>query len=166
MNPFLGEIRLFAFNRAPRNWQECNGQLLAIGTNQALFSLLGTYYGGNGVNTFALPDLRGRVPVGSSRGVGPSLTDREIGYRFGTETVVLSPDHLPWHTHSPFVAGQQSSDRPELAGAAPGGSYGLADQYSNISTHPSGGNQAHENMQPSLVLGYYIATFGIFPPRD
>lgn len=164
--PFLGEIILFAGNFAPRGWAFCNGQILAIAQNQALFSLLGTTYGGNGQTTFALPDLRSRVPVHA--GQGPGLSDYALGQNGGTETVTLLVSELPQHTHrQPATNGEQTTNRPDGALPAAGGVYGEVSDGSLLTqTSPAGGSQPHNNVQPYLTLNYIIALEGIFPSRN
>lgn len=163
--PFLGEIRLASFSIAPRGWALCNGQILPISQNQALFSLLGTQYGGDGRTTFALPDLRGRVPVHAGDGV-------TIGQRGGSEAVTLTTAQIPGHTHDLVVSSQRASLDD------PAGAYWAADasqsRYAAAAdttmagglVGTAGGSQAHENRQPSLVVNFIIALQGIFPPRN
>lgn len=164
--PFLGEIDLVAFNFAPTGWAQCDGQLLAINQNQALFALLGTTFGGDGINNFALPDLRGRRAI-SSGGV------HTLGQFAGEETVTLNVNQIPAHSHT-FVA----SSAPGNA-LGPGGHYwASASQVNLYSTGTaltslasqaigsSGGGQAHENRSPFLVLNYIIALQGIFPSQN
>jgi microcystin-dependent protein len=162
--PFLGELKLISWNYAPRGWALCNGQFLPINQNQALFSLLGTMYGGNGQTTFALPDLRGRVPLHS----GGSFTQ---GTSFGEESHTLTLSELPAHNHFVRASDAAATD------AAPGGA-ALASSpntyvpFGNPTTiHPGtignvGGGQAHENRQPFLALNWAIALQGIFPSRN
>ena len=162
-SPFIAEIILFAGNFAPRGWAFCNGQLLSISQNTALFSLLGTTYGGNGQTTFALPDLRSRVPV--HPGQGPGLSSYQLGQSGGAETVTLGVNQLPAHTHaatSPPVDTAATSNRP-TSGMAParGGAYAPGPSVGS-----TGGSQPHTNLQPHLALNYIIATQGIFPSRN
>lgn len=164
-NPFLGEIRMFGGNFAPLGWAMCDGSLVPIDQNQALFALVGTTYGGDGVNTFALPDLRGRVPL--HQGIGFT-----IGQNGGAETVTLIVSQLPTHTHQ--AHGQSSSG--DLAG--PGNGFWAASslvQFSsnapNATMNPAsmgsiGGSQPHENMMPFLALTFIIAVEGIFPSQN
>lgn len=158
--PFLSEIRLMSFVFAPRGWALCNGQLLPINQNQALFSLLGTTYGGDGRVTFALPDLRGRVPAH----VGDGLT---LGQRGGQEAVTLTTANLPTHTH--FVTAGGAADTADPAGARFAATaafhYNTSPQVAMApgAVGTTGGSQAHLNMAPSLVLSYAIALQGIFP---
>lgn len=163
--PFLGEIRLASFSIAPRGWALCNGQVLPISQNQALFSLLGTQYGGDGRTTFALPDLRGRVPVHAGDGV-------RTGQRGGSEAVTLTTAQIPAHTHDLAVSSQRASlDDPAGAYWAADGSqsrYAAAADSAMAGglVGTAGGSQAHENRQPSLVVNFIIALQGIFPPRN
>jgi microcystin-dependent protein len=169
--PFIGEIRLFGGNFAPLGFMFCHGQVLSIAQNEALFTLIGTQYGGDGQTTFALPDLRGRVPV--HRGQGPGLSNRTIGQVFGSEYVTLTASQLPLHAHS-----QQASTNAVSAAqgpsAAPGASattayYGAsAPQIAMAATavDTAGGSQPHNNMAPYLALNYIIAVEGIFPSRN
>ncbi len=164
--PFLCEIRMMSFGFAPRGWAQCNGQLLPINQNQALFSLLGTTYGGNGVTTFALPDLRGRVPLH----FGNSFS---LGQRGGEEVHTLTTAEMPTHNHTmqatfPDTASAQTSGNSAFWGQ-------VADNSTLYNTNPanaamnagaitnSGGSQAHENRQPFLTINFCIALQGIFP---
>jgi microcystin-dependent protein len=166
--PYLGEIRPMAFAFAPRGWAHCNGQLLPINQNQALFSLLGTYYGGNGQVTFALPDLRGRTPL--SFGTSLSGDTRTQGEAAGEETHVLQAPEMPMHVHALNVvnrAGTQSDPAGRYF-AAHRGAYAEAGNVSLGSGAVSnvGGSQAHENMSPYLTIAFCIALQGIFPSRN
>jgi microcystin-dependent protein len=164
--PFLGMIVIFGGNFAPAHWAMCNGQLMAINQNTALFSLLGTQYGGNGTTNFALPDLRGRVPLHFGQGPGlSSYTEGQIG---GVESVALSAAQLPAHTHSqPATSGDETTNRPNNAVPARGGIYGANPDGSVLAATTSvGNNQPHENRQPFLVINYIIALAGIFPARN
>lgn len=173
--PYLGEISLFAGNFAPRGWAFCNGQLLAISQNTALFSILGTTYGGNGQTTFALPDLRGRAPL--SAGQGPGLSDYQLGEAGGQETVTLLSAQIPAHTHSLNAfndKGDQSLPGNNVPAVVVDSSNGTANAYTASSANTvmsptaigaTGGNQPHENRQPYLALNYIIALEGIFPSR-
>lgn len=179
MDQFLGEIRLLPFNFAPRDWALCQGQLLPIAQNTALFSLLGTQYGGNGVTTFALPDLRGRAAVGM--GQGPGLSNYPVGTQAGTENVTLISTEIPAHTHTisnasvPVNAGAATATSPASNFFAkvspeaygPGTANGpMAANLLNGPTAGAGGSQPHENRQPFLVLNYCIALQGEFPQRQ
>ena len=172
LQPFIGEIILFAGNFAPRDWALCDGQILQIQDNQALFSLLGTTYGGDGRTTFALPDLRGRAPIHA--GTGPGLTNRRLGSRGGFETVALTETQLPGHTHTLSASTSEGGlDTPE--GGYPArpasGIPQYADQSNTTMAAGAVGSAAqtaapHENMPPYLTLNYIIATVGVFPSRN
>jgi len=177
--PYLGQIILTGFNFAIRGFAETNGQLLPIAQNSALFSLLGTIYGGDGRSTFALPDLRGRVPM--HFGNGPGLTSRRIGEKSGAEDVVLITSEIPSHSHA-VNATNADGDKPgpggKLLAAAPNGGVGSETIYhdnppasnlrqmSSEMIAPTGGNQAHYNMQPYLAVNFQIALQGVFPSRS
>ncbi|MEV6026343.1 tail fiber protein [Streptomyces sp. NPDC052036] len=156
------------FTFAPNGWAMCNGQLLPISQNAALFSLLGTTYGGNGTTTFALPDLRGRVPMHSGQGTG--LSARSLGESGGTENITLTTGRMPSHSHTlNGVAGRQDTNR--VAGAAPstGGYYST--QTPGTAMHPAaidatGGGQSHPNVQPFLCVNFIIALEGIYPSQN
>src|SRR5215471_12914452 len=165
--PFLGEIRIFAFSFAPRGWALCQGQVMSIAQNTALFSLLGTTYGGNGQTTFALPDLRGRAPMHFGNGFVQ-------GESAGSEQVTLTLQQIAPHTHLANCNATGSNSQ-----ASPGGAYWSADTAGNLpytnagggSMAPqamsiTGGSQPHDNMMPSLVVNYCIALSGIFPSRS
>jgi microcystin-dependent protein len=167
--PFVGEIRMFAGNFAPRNWAFCDGQLLAISQNQSLFSLLGTIYGGDGRTTFGLPDLRGRIPVHA--GTGPGLSNRRIGSKSGSESVTVASTQLPSHTH-PLQGSSGSATTPDPSGSVfartSGDAYGSefsASHMNSAAVSNSGGGQAHTNLMPSLTVSFIVALFGIYPSR-
>ncbi|MCO6457618.1 MAG: phage tail protein [Pirellulaceae bacterium] len=169
--PYLAEIRAFGFNFPPRGWALCDGQLLPINQNQALFSLLGTTYGGDGRTTFALPDLRGRTAV--KFGQGPGLAAYQLGSGGGQETVAVSLAQLPAHSHglqaSSAAASQEAPSNTRVLGKVEEDIYGAgaANQPLGASAVGStGGGQAHENMQPFLVLNFCIALQGVFPSRN
>jgi microcystin-dependent protein len=168
--PFLGEITLYPYNFAPRGWAFCQGQILPIAQNTALFSLLGTTYGGNGQTTFALPDLRGRVAV--SAGQGPGLTPYTLGEVTGTESITLLQTQIPIHTHTVgAVDDDPTTGIPTGALLANIAAKGYSKAAANAQMSPSmigggGGNQPHSNIQPLLVLNYCIALEGIFPSRN
>ena len=172
--PFIGEIKIVGFNFAPRNWADCDGQLLAISQNNALFALLGTMYGGDGRTTFGLPELRGRFPMHTGSGAG--LTSRTQGARSGTETNTLSVGQLAGHNHSGALAASTSEgDRSDPAGAYPAraeepmqpyaGSAGAVMAAGGVQIGNAGSNQPVNNMPPFLVLRFVIALAGIFPSR-
>jgi len=175
-NPFIGEIIMFAGNFAPRGWAFCQGQLLAISQNTALFSILGTTYGGNGQTTFGLPDLRGRVPVGT--GQGPGLSNVILGEVAGTSTVSLLLNQIPQHNHLiNGVADLANTANPTggslAVGQGPNSSTVslYSNQAPNASLNPqtcgiAGGGQPHNNMQPYLGINFIIALEGIFPSRN
>lgn len=169
--PFMGELSLFAFGFAPQGWAICSGQLLAIAQNSALFSLLGTLYGGNGTTTFALPDLRGRTPISS--GQGPGLSNYSQGTALGTESVTLNTSQLPAHNHS--LAGNSGtgtlSDPTGNYIAQYGEGVKAFTSLSNTTLNSSsvtnaGGGQAHSNLQPYLTLNWCIALQGVFPSQS
>jgi microcystin-dependent protein len=181
--PFLGEIRMFASNFAPSGWALCNGQVLSIAQNTALFSLLGTFYGGNGTSTFALPDLRSRVAVHAGEGSG--LSNYVLGQSGGAEGVTLTSAQMPQHGHSVNCDSAHTSHGSagfgQSTGATPAGNYlGLASSSAEgvYSSGPpntvmnaamivaAGGNQAHPNIQPYLCVNFIIALEGIFPSRN
>jgi microcystin-dependent protein len=171
MDPFLGEIRLFGFNFAPTGWALCNGQIMSIAQNTALFSLLGTTYGGNGQTTFALPDLQGRVPMAA--GQGPGLSPRDLGEEGGEENVTLLASEMPVHTHT-AVCNSQDGDQydptghfwaPDAAGNAEYGNSG-GSVMNAAALGSSGGGGPHTNLQPYMVINYCIALQGVFPARS
>ncbi len=169
--PYLGEIRLIGFTFAPRGWAECNGQLMQINQNQALFSLLGTQFGGNGIQTFALPDLRGRIPL--HQGQAPGLSSYIMGQVGGQENVTLNVSQMPAHSHTPPAAsnalGPDNNTQNEFWSASDASdNIYAATANSTMNTGAignAGGSQPHNNMQPSLVLKFVIALIGIFPSR-
>lgn len=169
MEPFVGQISLFGFNFAPRGWALCQGQLLPIAQNTALFSLLGTTYGGDGRTTFALPDLRGRMPIGF--GQGPGLSQYVQGQVGGQEQVTLQAAQLPAHNHAVAASSATTGKNPSNAIPAvtpDGASYGTTADMSMSPTMVGGGGagQPHENRQPYLALNWCIALDGIYPSRD
>ena len=168
--PFVGEIRMFAGNFAPRGWAFCDGQLLAVSQNDALFSLLGTIYGGDGRTTFGLPDLRGRIPIHA--GDGPGLSPRRVGAKGGEEKVTLTVNQLPSHAHS--VKGTSdpadSSDPGTRLPAQATGINIFANNAPSISFAATavtnvGGSQSHTNLMPYLCVNFIISLFGIYPSR-
>jgi microcystin-dependent protein len=171
---YVGEIRLFCGTYAPMDWEFCWGQTLSITSYSTLFSVIGTRYGGDGIQNFMLPDLRGRVAVG--QGMGAGLTPRAVGNQFGTETVALQPNESQ-HGHLLAASADATGLNNPLAnliGAVPtanGNNLYKNDIVSTVAMHPSsvgqiGQGQAHNNMMPSLGINYIIATSGEFPPRD
>lgn len=166
--PFIAEIRIVGFDFAPRGWAFCNGQILPIAQNTALFSLVGITYGGNGINTFALPDLQGRAPM--FHGAGPGLPPRVLGERDGAENVTLSVNQIPAHTH-PIAVSTALADRANPAGTRPGTTADATYTTNNPNLAAglqgiAGGSLPHDNMQPSLVLNFVIALQGVFPQRS
>ena len=171
--PFVGEIRMFAGNFAPRGWAFCDGQLLAVSQNDALFSLLGTVYGGDGRTTFGLPDIRGRVPV--HQGQGPGLSARRLGAKSGAEAVTITVNQMASHSHD-LLASKLMADSELPAGrvlgdtTASGITYlGTEDpnqSHNALSVQHVGGNRSHPNLQPTLCIYYIIALFGIYPSRQ
>jgi microcystin-dependent protein len=169
--PFLGEIRAFALNFEPRGWAACDGRLLPISVNTALFSILGTTFGGDGRTTFGLPNLKGKIPLGA--GPGPGLTPRNLGESAGTETVTLSLNQLPSHNHAAKCNsgnGNQYGPANHYWAQDAGGAkeYGATatGQMSAAAIAPAGGSQPHGNLQPYTVVNYCIALTGIFPSRS
>lgn len=179
-NPLLGEIRILGCNFAPRGWNFCNGQLVSISQNSALFSLLGTQYGGNGSTTFGLPDLRGRTPL--HFGLGSGLTERTIGEQSGTETVSLTTAQIPQHNHvatttatQPCKTGAGNSDSPILASPAQNATAEVFSSTTNATMGAiavtntlanTGATQPHQNLPPYLCLNFCIALQGIYPSRN
>ena len=183
--PFTSQIEIFGFNFAPKNWAFCAGQIMAINQNQALFSLLGTTYGGNGVQTFALPDLRGRAPI--SMGQGPSLPNYTQGQVGGEQTHLLQIGEIPSHTHRMMADATttsgivevpaanlslgQSSGKPPTGNPFPVAIYNTAAPTAGSALAPgaigtTGSNQPHENRMPYQVLNVCICLYGIFPSRN
>lgn len=168
--PYVGEIRMIAGNFAPRGWAYCDGQLLAISQNDALFGLLGTIYGGDGRTTFGLPDLRGRLPVHA--GSGPGLSPRRLGSKGGAEDVTLTVNQLPSHTHT-FHANTAAANTPESQGkvlAARGATPLFSKNAAGAGMAASmigntGGAGSHNNMMPAQCVHFIIALFGVFPSR-
>ena len=171
--PFIGEIRMFGGNFAPRGWALCHGQILSIAQNTALFSLLGTTYGGNGQTTFGLPDLRGRAPIGW--GQGPGLSNRSLGEVGGVENVTLTAQQMPAHSHAANASGNSGNTNTPVGkvwskdagvqsatytGNAPNG------VMAANAIGSAGGSQPHENMPPYMAMNYVIALEGIYPSRN
>lgn len=168
---YIGEIRMFAGNFAPRGWALLDGQLLPINQNQALFSIIGTIYGGDGRTTFALPDMRGRVAIHA--GHGPGLSDRRLGQRLGAETNTLSAAQMPPHSH-PLAASSQNADQSAPAGRFLGNDGNdriYHDGPGDVALNPAaigvaGGGQPVDNIQPAQVVNHIICLYGIFPSRN
>jgi len=166
--PFVGEIRMFAGDFAPRGWAFCDGQLLAISQNDALFSLLGTIYGGDGRTTFGLPDLQGRIPIHA--GNGPGLSSRSLGAKSGAEKVTLTTNQLPPHTHQQQGTSSDATSRNPSGGlAARAASVTYTSPASPVSmsggTANTGGSRSHTNVMPYLCVHFIIALFGIYPSQ-
>ncbi|MRD48322.1 phage tail protein [Caenimonas koreensis DSM 17982] len=179
-DPFVAEIRIFPFNFAPTGWAFCDGQLLPISQNTALFSLLGTYYGGDGKSTFGLPNMQGNAPMQS--GQGPGLSERFLGETGGSATVTLLQSEMPIHNHTVRAGNDAlalSQDPTANLAARPGwddgSNSGVGGAYSSAAPNQpmhaqmlalAGGDQPHNNMQPYLTLNFCIAMQGVFPPRS
>lgn len=170
-DPFVAEIRIFPFNFAPKGWAWCDGQLMPLSQNTALFSLLGTTYGGNGKSNFALPDLQGRAAM--HPGQGPGLSLHDLGETGGSDTVTLLESEIPSHSHTLMSNGatanrtNPANNTPaRVSGAAPYAAAGSATaQLSSVALSPAGGDQPHNNLQPYLTFYFAIALQGVFPPR-
>jgi microcystin-dependent protein len=171
-SPFLGEIRIFGLNFAPRGWLQCNGQLLPISQYTAVFSLLGTYYGGNGTSNFQLPNFQGTFPLG--QGQGPGLTDRNIGETGGEANVTLLSTEIPSHYHTVACTATDGTESPSGA-VFGGGGRGKQPAYAagpgvtamaNLAVGVAGGSQPHNNLPPYLTLNFCIAIQGVFPSRS
>jgi len=175
-SPFVAEIRIFAGNFAPAGWAMCNGQLLPISQNTALFSLLGTTYGGDGKSTFALPDLQGAFPMHIGRNQpGPGLSFHDLGERGGEEQVTLLQSEMPAHTHTGSAASSGSGHADPTNAVFASGQRGRPPAYGagtvTVPMSPqavsiTGGSQPHNNLQPFLVVSYIIALRGIYPARN
>ncbi len=174
MDPFVAEIRIFPFNFAPKGWAFCDGQILPLSQNTALFSLLGTTYGGDGKSNFALPDMQGNVPM--HPGQGPGLSLHDLGETGGSDTVSLLESEIPSHSHtmmslpapanrtapiSNSIARVQGTSGPYV----PGSPVPAPANMSDNAVAPAGGDQPHNNMQPYLTLNFCIALQGVYPPR-
>lgn len=166
-DPYVGEIRMFGGNFAPAGWAFCDGSLMPISENETLFQLIGTTYGGDGQSTFALPDLRGRVPIHMGTGAGLTV---QIGEQAGSETITLTPPQIPIHSHSLLASSDtasQTGPATNVLAQPPSGQLYLADTpgvaLSPSSLTQSGGNQIHDNMGPFLCVNFIISLFGIYP---
>ncbi|HEX8386150.1 MAG TPA: tail fiber protein [Rubricoccaceae bacterium] len=167
-DPFVAEIRIVGFNFAPTRWAQCNGQIMPISQNTALYALLGTIYGGNGQSTFALPNLQGRAPM--HPGYGPGLSGRSLGEVGGTTSVELLQSEIPFHTHTAYA-----TPRPASTNNAAGQYWGRVSKFYNTPTElvgmspqalgVAGSSAPHNNMQPYLAINFIIALQGVFPPR-
>jgi microcystin-dependent protein len=172
--PYIGQIRIFGFNFAPLDWAFCNGEIVAISQNTALFSILGTTYGGNGTTTFALPNLQGLGVVNAGQGAG--LSNYVLGELTGAATVTLNHQQMPSHTHQLTAASATSEDLAPTAGGWPGRIAAPGRIYSDVASPETafkatafttaGSSQPHTNQQPYLVMNYCLAMFGIFPSRN
>lgn len=170
-DPFVAEIRIFPFTFVPKGWASCDGQLIPLSQNTALFSLLGTNYGGNGSTVFALPDLQDRVPMGP--GQGPGLSLRNLGQSGGAETTTLLESEIPAHTHLVSASSEVATEtQPPGRRFAAGDGVAMYNannlpttQFAPQALVPAGGSQPHNNRQPFLTLRFCIALQGIFPPR-
>lgn len=173
--PYIGEIRMFGFGRTPNGWQACDGSLLSIAMYDTLFALIGTTYGGDGVSTFAVPDLRGRLPI--HQGQGPGMSNYVIGERAGTESVTLIQGQIPQHTHTLLATSAASTATTPGAGLLPGAVSGDTFYVNTITGNSAaamsaqmlslaGGNQPHENCMPTLTVQFCISLFGIFPSQN
>jgi microcystin-dependent protein len=171
-DPFVAEIRMFTGNFAPRGWALCNGQLLPISQNTALFSLLGTFYGGDGKSTFALPDLQGASPL--QPGQGPALSERFLGERGGSANVTLLETEIPLHTHTGMAAGSGTGQSDPTDAVFASGQRGRPPAYglgatrvamSPFAVGPAGGSLPHNNLPPYLAVTFIIALQGIYPSR-
>jgi len=171
-DPFVAEIRIFPFNFAPQGWAFCDGQLMPLSQNTALFSLLGTTYGGDGKSTFALPNLQGRAPM--HPGQGPGLSVHAFGEMGGSETVTLSESELPAHSHAMMAQSALATSKTPTGNtlARPGKGQTFAPSSANVVTlasqalAPTGGQAPHNNMMPYLTFYFCIALQGVFPPRS
>lgn len=166
--PYVGEVRMFGGNFAPAGWAFCDGRLLAISQYDTLFNLIGTTYGGDGQQTFAVPDMRGRLPV--HMGQGPGISNNYvIGQKGGTESVTLTANQIPAHNHLLLVSGTAASASSPQSNMLANGTANLylrdnpSATMSNASINLTGGNQAHDNMMPYLCVSFIISLFGIFP---
>jgi len=166
IDPYIGTIMLFGGNFAPIGWAFCDGSLQSIAANSALYSLIGTTYGGDGLNTFALPDLRGRIPI--HQGQGPGLSNYVIGQAAGTENVTLISTQLPAHSHNVLVNSEPTNNflaaQPELLGYTGIGNTNATMHVSMISS--TSGGLPHQNMMPYLALNFVIALEGIYPTQN
>lgn len=167
--PYVGEIRMFAGNFAPAGWEFCSGQLLSISENETLFQLIGTTYGGDGQETFALPNLQSRLPL--HQGTGPGLSGRLVGEASGVESITLTVQQIPSHSHTLIAsADSATAENPagNLTGQPTASIYGMSSPFSAMdpqAVSPVGGSQPHDNLQPYLCVSFIISLFGIFPSQ-
>lgn len=169
MEPFIGQIMMFGGTFAPKGWALCDGQLLSITQNSALFSILGTTFGGDGKSTFGLPDLRGRAPI--HMGTGPGLSPRSLGQRLGEEKVTLNVQEIPSHNHTVACAtarGSSPDPASNILAGDPDKPYTASgnETMSTAMIRDTGGGQPHDNVQPSLCINFVIALQGIYPSRN
>ena len=172
MDPFVAEIRIFPFNFAPKGWAFCDGQILPLSQNTALFSLLGTTYGGDGKSNFALPNMAGNAPM--HPGQGPGLSLHDLGETGGSDTVTLLESEIPSHSHNLMASGSAGT-KPNPIGNAPSRVTGATPYvpaagapltpFTDQALAPAGGDQPHNNLQPYLTLNFCIALQGVYPPR-
>lgn len=168
--PFIGEIRMFAGNFAPRGWAFCDGQLLAVSEHDALFSLFGTIYGGDGRTTFGLPELRGRIPIHA--GSGPGLSPRTLGAKSGTENETIVSNTMPSHTHAwrtTTGAAQNASPIGAMLAKPAANVYETIDPTDSMAAdmvQPTGGSQSHDNVMPYLCVNFIVALQGIYPSQN
>ena len=171
MDPFVAEIRIFPFNFPPKGWAFCDGQILPLSQNTALFSLLGTTYGGDGKSNFGLPNMQGNAPM--HPGQGPGLSPHDLGETGGSETVTLLQSEIPSHSHNMMASNADSTSQSPAGQLLAGGIGGIAFygpppplvQLSQNALTPAGGSQPHNNLQPYLTLNFCIALQGVYPPR-
>jgi len=170
MDPFVAEIRIFPFNFAPKGWAFCDGQILPISQNTALFSLLGTTYGGDGKSNFALPDMQGNAPM--HPGQGPGLSLHDLGEIGGSDTVTLLQSEIPSHSHGLIASAADGTNTKPAAqlfaqgvGVSIWGTNPPNTQFNSSALAPAGGDQSHNNRQPYLTLSFCIALQGVYPPR-
>jgi microcystin-dependent protein len=175
MEPYVGEIRLLPYNFAPNGWHDCDGSLLSIAEYETLYVLLGTTFGGDGANTFGLPDMRGRVPI--HNGQGPGLSSYLLGQVSGSEGVTLTPPQMPAHTHTFFAttaAANTGVPSPTIELGAISGDALYTNSIAGLAPIPiaatmigvSGGNSPHENRMPTLTMRFCISLFGVFPQQQ
>jgi microcystin-dependent protein len=167
-SPYVGEIRMFAGNFAPAGWAMCQGQLMPISQQETLFNLIGTTYGGDGQETFGIPNFSGRIPI--HMGTGSGLSTYQIGESAGVESVTLTVQQIPQHNHAAMcntAAGNQNSPSNGIWAQSSSGQYGTGAPNTNMAAlQPAGGSQPHENMMPYLCVSFILSLFGIFPTQN